>query len=106
MLKMSGFSQTLVKFPQSKAPCTANPSMNVQWQRGTNVAEHPMFSKRRFYDQFHCERGVRIMKTLVLFLALVGVAVLISTPAAGSKTLVGKKQKATVQFNDAVLLQG
>jgi hypothetical protein len=47
-----------------------------------------------------------MMKTFVLFLALVGVAVLISTPAAGSKTLVGKKQKATVQFNDAVLLQG
>jgi hypothetical protein len=46
------------------------------------------------------------MKTFVLFLALVGVAVLISTPAAGSKTLVGKKQKATVQFNDPVLLQG
>lgn len=46
------------------------------------------------------------MKTFVLFLALVGVAVLISTPAAGSKTLVGKKQRATVRFNDAVLLQG
>jgi len=46
------------------------------------------------------------MKTVVLFLALVGVAVLISTPAAGSKTLVGNKQKATVQFNDPVLLQG
>jgi len=46
------------------------------------------------------------MKTFVLFLALVGVAVLISTPAAGSKTLVGNKQKATVLFNDAVILQG
>jgi hypothetical protein len=46
------------------------------------------------------------MKTFVLFLALVGVAVLISTPVTGSKTLAGKKQKATVQFNDAVMLQG
>ena len=46
------------------------------------------------------------MKTFVLFLGLVAVAVLISTPAAGSKTLVGKKQKATVQFNDPVMLQG
>ena len=46
------------------------------------------------------------MKSLVLFLGLVAVAVLISTPAAGSKTLVGKKQKATVQFNDPVMLQG
>ena len=46
------------------------------------------------------------MKNFVLFLALVAVAVLISTPAAGSKTFVGKKQKATVQFNDAVVLQG
>lgn len=46
------------------------------------------------------------MKTFLLFLGLVAVAVLISTPAAGSKTLVGKKQKATVQFNDPVMLQG
>jgi hypothetical protein len=46
------------------------------------------------------------MKAFFLFLALVGVTVLISTPAAGSKTLVGKKQKGTVQFNDAVILQG
>src|SRR5687768_2490008 len=46
------------------------------------------------------------MKNFVLFLALVAAAVLISTPAAGSKTLVGKKQRATAQFNDAVLLQG
>jgi hypothetical protein len=46
------------------------------------------------------------MKTFVLFLALVGGAVLISTPAAGSKTLVGKKQKATIQFNHDVVLQG
>ena len=46
------------------------------------------------------------MKTLVLFLALVAAAVLISTPAAGSKTLVGKKQKGTIQFNHAVILQG
>ena len=46
------------------------------------------------------------MKTFVLFLALVCGAVLISTPAAGSKTLVGKKQKATIQFNHPVVLQG
>lgn len=46
------------------------------------------------------------MKIFALFLALVGVAVLMSTPAAGSKTLVGTKQKATMQFNDAVILQG
>lgn len=46
------------------------------------------------------------MKTFVLFLALVAGAVLISTPAAGSKTLAGKRQKATVYFNDAVMLQG
>lgn len=46
------------------------------------------------------------MKTLVLFLALVAVAVLAFTPAAGSKTLVGEKQKATTQFNHAVMLQG
>lgn len=46
------------------------------------------------------------MKTFVLFLALVSGAVLISTPVAGSKTLVGKKQKGTVQFNHAVILQG
>lgn len=46
------------------------------------------------------------MKTFVLFLALVGGAVLISTPAAGSKTLVGKKQKATIQFNQPVIMQG
>jgi hypothetical protein len=45
------------------------------------------------------------MKSLVLFLALVAVAVFISTPATGSKTLVGNKQKATVQFNDPVILQ-
>ena len=46
------------------------------------------------------------MKTFVLFLALVCVAVLTSTPAIGSKTLVGHKQKATIQFNDPVILQG
>lgn len=46
------------------------------------------------------------MKSFFLFIALVGVAVLSSTPAAGSKTLVGRKQKATVQFNDPVILQG
>ena len=46
------------------------------------------------------------MKTFVLFLALVGVAVIISTPAAGSKTFAGKKQKATIQFNQVVILQG
>lgn len=46
------------------------------------------------------------MKTFVLFLALVAVAVLTGTPAAGSKTLAGKKQKGTVQFNDPVVLQG
>jgi len=46
------------------------------------------------------------MKTFVLFLALVAVAVFAGTPAAGSKTLVGKKQRATAQFNDPVILQG
>jgi hypothetical protein len=46
------------------------------------------------------------MKTFVLFLALVCVAVLTSTPAAGSKTLVGHKQKAVAQFNSPVVLQG
>jgi len=46
------------------------------------------------------------MKSFVLFLALVAAAVLVSTPAAGSKTLVGNKQKATAQFNEAVTLQG
>ena len=46
------------------------------------------------------------MKSFVLLVVLVGVAVLSSTPAAGSKTLVGRKQKATIQFNDPVVLQG
>ena len=46
------------------------------------------------------------MKTFALFLALVAVAVLAGTPAAGSKTLAGKIQKGTVQFNDPVVLQG
>lgn len=46
------------------------------------------------------------MKTLVLFLALVAGVVLISTPAAGSKTLVGKKQRATIQFHNVVTLHG
>lgn len=46
------------------------------------------------------------MKTFVLFLALVCVAVLTSTPAVGSKTLVGHKQKAVTQFNRPVVLQG
>jgi hypothetical protein len=46
------------------------------------------------------------MKTFVLFLTLVAATVLIGTPAAGSKTVVGNKQKATVQFNDPVILQG
>lgn len=46
------------------------------------------------------------MKTFVLFLALICVAVLTSTPAVGSKEPVGHKQKATIQFNDPVILQG
>ncbi len=46
------------------------------------------------------------MKTFGLFLALVAVAVFASAPAAGSKSLMGKKQRATIQFNDPVLLQG
>lgn len=46
------------------------------------------------------------MKSFVLFLTLFAVAVLISTPAAGSKTLVSKKQKGTIQFNNPVILQG
>lgn len=46
------------------------------------------------------------MKTFVLFLALVCAAVLTSTPAVGSKTFVGSKQKAVAQFNRPVMLQG
>lgn len=46
------------------------------------------------------------MKTFVLFLSLVAVAVLASTPVAGSKTLVGHKQKAVTKFNSPVVLQG
>lgn len=46
------------------------------------------------------------MKTFVLFLMLIAVAVVAGTSSAGSKTLADKKQKATIQFNDPVLLQG
>ena len=46
------------------------------------------------------------MKTFVLLLALVAVATLTSAPAAGSKGLDGRRQKATTIFNDPVVLQG
>ena len=46
------------------------------------------------------------MKNFVLFLALVAAAVLVSTPAVGSKTFVGKRQKGTTQFNQPVILHG
>jgi len=46
------------------------------------------------------------MKTFILFLALVCVAVFTSTPAVGSKTFVGHKQKGVAKFNSPVVLQG
>jgi len=46
------------------------------------------------------------MKSFVLFLALICAAVLASTPAVGSKTLAGNKQKAVALFNSPVVLQG
>lgn len=46
------------------------------------------------------------MKTFVLFLSLVAVAVLASTPTVGSKTLVGHTQKAVTTFHSPVILQG
>lgn len=46
------------------------------------------------------------MKTFVLFLTLIAVAVVVGTSPVGSKTVGGRKQKATIQFNDGVVLQG
>lgn len=45
------------------------------------------------------------MKTFVLLLALVVVAVLAGGPATSSKSIDGNKRKGTIQFNDVVLLQ-
>jgi hypothetical protein len=46
------------------------------------------------------------MKSLVLFVALLCAVVLTSAPSTGSKTLTGRKQKATMQFMQPVVLQG
>lgn len=46
------------------------------------------------------------MKTFALFLMLIAVALVAGTSPAGSKTVAGKKQKATIQFNEPTLLQG
>ena len=46
------------------------------------------------------------MKSLVLLLALVGVVVFGTTSTAVSKSSVGRKQKAVMQFDQSVILLG
>lgn|SRR5574341_318401 len=46
------------------------------------------------------------MKSLLLFIVLLCAIIIASAPATGTKPVTGRKQKATMQFYNPVVLQG